>query len=333
MNTFGNSITLTTFGESHGPAMGGVLDGFPPRVSIDLEEVQRELDRRAPGRQANTSARKEPDKVEILSGMHPDGYTLGTSIGFIIRNQDARSKDYSKYGDKFRPNHADYTYYQKYGVTPLPGGGRTSARETVNWVVGGAFCKQWLAKFGISFHAEFIETNNVAETAKHGDSTGGIVSCVIKGVPAGLGEPIFGKLHSRLAAAMMGINAAKAFEYGDGIRSASMLGTEMADIYRPTDARGMKDPFRAEPCETNHSGGIQGGISNGMDINFKVYFKPTPTVMQPQRTIDVNGNECETSPAGRHDPCVAMRAVPVVEAMAALVIADAMKTARGFSTE
>lgn len=313
MNSFGHLIRLTTFGESHGPAMGGVLDGMPPRVHIDPARVQAELDRRRPGAQPLTSQRREPDQVEILSGINKDGLTLGSPIGFLVRNTDARSGDYS---EVLRPNHAEYTYLKKYGIHEFPGGGKASARETVSWVVAGAICRQWLDSFGINIHAEFIETNPVAEVAAKGDSTGGIVSCLVTGMPAGVGEPIFDKLHAHLAAAMMSINAAKAFEYGDGFKAASMLGSESLDI--PTGDENS-------PFATNHSGGIQGGISNGMPISFKVYFKPTPTIMMPIDTIDKDGNNVTLQPRGRHDPCVAMRAVPVVEAMAALTIADLLR--------
>ena len=319
MNTFGNYIRLTTFGESHGPAMGGILDGMPSRVQIDLRRVQEEVDRRAPGRQPLTSARKEPDKVEVLSGISVEGLTLGTPIGFIIRNQDAKSEDYAGYTGKFRPNHADYTYYEKYGIHDFRGGGRASARETVNWVAAGAICRQWLETFDIKVKAELIETNNIAETAAASDSTGAIVSCVIEGLPVGIGEPVFDKLSSRLAAAMLTINAVKAFEYGDGFKASEMKGSEMLDTPYVDTASGEV------AFKTNHSGGIQGGISNGMPVNFKVYFKPTPTIMQPVESIDTNGDAVVIDPKGRHDPCVAVRGVPVVEAMALLTVADLMR--------
>lgn len=318
MNTFGTLIRLTTFGESHGKAMGGVLDGMPPMVRIDIDEIRRHLARRRPGDKPNVSQRHEDDEPEFLSGLTPDGVTLGTPIGFIVRNRDARSADYAEYDGRFRPNHADYTYYNKYGIHDFRGGGRASARETVSWVVAGSIVRQWLESKNISIHAEFRPTNNVASTAASGDSTGGIVDCEITGVPAGLGEPVFDKLHSRLAGAMMSINAAKAFEYGDGAESAYMTGTRSLDMFR----------FPAEPehpCESNHSGGIQGGVSNGMPITFSVFIKPTPTVMQPIETIDIQGKKCTIPPRGRHDPCVAIRAVPVVESMAALVIADMIR--------
>lgn len=315
MNTIGQYLRLTTFGESHGPAMGGVLDGVPSRVNIDIDFIQKELDRRAPGKGGATSPRKEPDKLEILSGISADGLTLGSSIGFIIRNCDARAKEYSELAGCFRPNHADYTYYTKYGIHDFRGGGRSSARETVSWVAAGAIVRQWLSGYGIEVKAKYIRTMDVQKAVQTGDSAGGVVKCVITGLQAGIGEPVFGKLHSRLAAAMMGINAAKAFEYGDGVDSAQMYGSECQDI--PFVGEDGKVRFRS-----NHSGGIQGGISNGMPVNFKVYFKPTPTIPQTVETIDTEGNEVSITPAGRHDACVAIRAVPVVEAMALLTVGD-----------
>lgn len=320
MNSFGKSIRLTTFGESHGPAMGGILDGMPPKVHIDFDQIKLHLERRRPGIAPGTSSRQECDEPEFLSGFTSDGYTLGSPIGFVIRNIDARSDDYNNYQGKFRPNHADYTYYQKYGIHDFRGGGRSSARETVSWVVAGSIVRQWLGQQGIDFKARFIETNDVSEAAKAGDSTGGIVECVIKGVPVGIGEPVFDKLHASLARAMMSINAAKGFEYGDGFESAYMKGSECIDKF-------YKDDKNSISCLSNHSGGIQGGISNGMPINFKVYFKPTPTLMQPIETLDIDGKPCIIPPKGRHDACIAMRAVPVVESMAALVVADMIKSA------
>lgn len=319
MNTFGTHIRLTTFGESHGPAMGGILDGMPPLVQIDMDRVADELERRAPGRMENTSMRKEADRVEILSGISRDGLTLGSPIGFVIRNTDARSEDYDGYSGRFRPNHADYTYYAKYGIHDFRGGGRASARETVSWVAGGAICRQWLECRGVTVSASFTETNSVHDAAQAGDSTGGIVAGIIKGLPAGVGEPVFGKLHSRLAAAMMGINGAKAFEYGDGFQAAYAFGHECADIMSIDPESG------GVVFSSNHSGGIQGGISNGMPVSFKVYFKPTPTIMQPLKSIDVAGNSIEIPPKGRHDPCVAVRGAAVVEAMALLTVADMMR--------
>ena len=315
MNTFGRNIRLTTFGESHGPAMGGILDGMPSCIKIDFEKVQEEVDKRAPGKGVGISARKERDKVEFLSGFSTDGTTLGSPIGFIVRNEDVRSQDYDGYENNFRPNHSDLTYYKKYGIDEFRGGGRSSARETVSRVVAGAVCRQWLENIGIKVEAKFIETNSVAEVERSGDSTGGIVECKITGVPIGIGEPVYDKLHSRLASAMMSINAAKAFEYGDGCKAAFSKGVESADI--PYIDKEGEIRFRS-----NHSGGIQGGISNGMPILFRVYFKPTPTVMKPLKTINKKGEEVMLEPKGRHDACVAIRAVPVVEAMALMCIAD-----------
>ncbi|MCM1369336.1 MAG: chorismate synthase [Candidatus Amulumruptor caecigallinarius] len=321
MNTFGKAIRLTTFGESHGPAMGGILDGIPPLVPIDIEALKKELSRRRPGSGPAVSARNEPDEPEFLSGLSHDGVTLGSPIGFIVRNKDCRSADYDDFQGKFRPNHADYTYYKKYGIHDFRGGGRASARETVSWVIAGAICRQWIGREGISIKAVLEPTNDIAACAANGDSTGGIVRCRIDGVPLGLGEPVFDKLHARLSMAMMGINAAKAFEYGDGFRSARMLGSESADMFctpEEKDATGML-------LSSNHCGGMQGGISNSMPIEFKVYFKPTPTIMRDIKTIDSEENPCVIHSKGRHDPCVAVRAVPVVEAMAALTIADFLK--------
>lgn len=319
MNTFGKYIRLTTFGESHGPAMGGILDGMPSRVHIDLAKVQEELDRRAPGRSQFVSQRKEPDRLEVLSGITADGLTLGTPIGFIVRNKDHRPEDYVQYEGKFRPNHADYTYYAKYGIHDFRGGGRASARETVSWVAAGAICRQWLDRFGISVSARLVETGNIEDAASRGDSVGGVVEGHIEGLPTGVGEPVFDKLSARLASAMMTINAAKAFEYGDGFMAASMRGSECQDIpYIEVETGNIS-------FHTNHSGGIQGGISNGMPVDFRVWFKPTPTIMQTTETLDVNGSRTIIEPCGRHDPCVAVRAVPVVEAMAVLTVADLLR--------
>lgn len=322
MNTFGKYIRLTTFGESHGPAMGGILDGMPSRVHIDLAKVQEELDRRAPGRSKFVSQRKEPDRLEVLSGITADGLTLGTPIGFIVRNKDHRPEDYSQYEGKFRPNHADYTYYAKYGIHDFRGGGRASARETVSWVAAGAICRQWLDTFGIRVSARLVETGNIEDAASRGDSVGGVVEGHIEGLPTGVGEPVFDKLSARLASAMMTINAAKAFEYGDGFMAASMRGSECQDIPYIEEETGNIS------FHTNHSGGIQGGISNGMPVDFRVWFKPTPTIMQTTETLDVNGSRTIIEPCGRHDPCVAVRAVPVVEAMAVMTVADLLSQIR-----
>lgn len=315
-NTFGTILRLTTFGESHGPAMGGILDGMPPKVHIDLAEVQRHLDRRRPGQNApGVSQRRESDIPRILSGITADGLTLGTPIGFIVPNKDARPADYAELQGRFRPNHADYTYFTKYGVHDFRGGGRASARETVSWVVAGSIARQWLENQGIEIIAYYKETLPPQEASTGGDSCGGIVTCTVSGLKAGTGEPVFDKLHSRLASAMMSINAAKAFEYGDGFQSAYMKGSECTDLF-------AYPPAKDSPTLSNHSGGIQGGISNGMPVCFSVYFKPTPTIMRPLPSIDTDGNECTIEPRGRHDACVAIRAVPVVESLAALVTAD-----------
>lgn len=315
---FGKSIVLTTFGESHGPAMGGILEGLPSNLHIDLELLQQHVDRRRPGIRHDTSQRKESDKVNILSGLSRNFRTLGTPIGFLVKNEDGHSEDYENQIGIFRPNHAEYSYYKKYGIVDFRGGGRASARETVSWVIAGALCCQWLEKYGIRISAVFIETNSVQEAAARGDSTGGIVKGRIEGLPAGLGEPVFDKFHSRLAAAMMTINAAKAFEYGDGVESAYKYGSVCQDKCIDLD----NNIF-----DSNHSGGILGGISNGMPVDFKVYFKPTPTIFKPTDTIDIDGQPCILTPKGRHDPCVAIRAVPIVEAMAWLVTADFIKLA------
>ncbi|MDE6754779.1 MAG: chorismate synthase [Muribaculaceae bacterium] len=351
MNTFGKNLTLTTFGESHGPAMGGIIDGFPSGYKIDFDKLLAEIAKRRPGQSALVTARKETDKPEFLSGISPDGITLGTPIGFIVRNADHHSSDYDEMAKAFRPNHADYTYIQRYGIRDHRGGGRQSARETVNWVVAGALALQWLETKGITIESVLSQVGPVTagdifdglmtepekpfnlsvnpdlqlameefikETKKKGDSVGGKVSCVISGIPAGIGEPVADKLHSRLAAAMMSINAAKGFEYGIGFRGASAMGSDTADTFLPASS------LSELKTATNYSGGIQGGISNGMPVFFSVAFKPTPTLMQPLKTVDTEGKEMVLNPAGRHDPCVAVRAVPVVKALAALVIADFM---------
>ena len=327
MNTFGRNLRLTTFGESHGKAMGGILDGMPGGIKIDMDIILQETARRRPGQNHLVTARNEKDIPELLSGLTEDMVTLGSPIGFIVRNTDQRSGDYSEMAQLYRPNHADFTYDMRYGLHEARGGGRASARETLNWVIGGAIARQLPCLKGISFKAKVIsiggvkgspeELDSIVEEAmKRGDSVGGVVECSIEGVPAGIGNPIFGKLHAHLAQAMMSINAAKGFEYGDGFAAASMYGTEHADV------------FNAEGGQirtlTNHSGGIQGGISNGMPITFRVAFKPTPTLLRDIETVDKEGNTRILKGKGRHDPCVALRAVPVVEAMAVLVLADEM---------
>lgn len=327
MNTFGRNLRLTTFGESHGKAMGGILDGMPGGVKIDMDVIQRETARRRPGQSRLVTARNEKDIPELLSGLTDDMVTLGTPIGFIVRNTDQRSGDYGEMANLYRPNHADFTYDMRYGLHEARGGGRSSARETLNWVIGGAIARQLPCMKDISVNAKVISIGGVSGTQeelakvvedamKRGDSVGGVVECRIEGVPAGVGNPVFGKLHARLALAMMSINAAKGFEYGDGFAAASAYGTEQADIF--TSEEGHIHTI------TNHSGGIQGGISNGMPITFRVAFKPTPTLLRDIETVDKEGKLRILKGKGRHDPCVALRAVPVVEAMAVLVVADEM---------
>ena len=325
MNTFGRNIRLTTFGESHGKAMGGILDGVPGGVRLDMEAILRETSRRRPGQSHLVTARNEQDIPEFLSGLTDDMVTLGTPIGFIVRNTDHRSGDYREMARLYRPNHADFTYDMRYGLHESRGGGRASARETLNWVIGGAIARQLPCMSGIDIHASVISIGGVTgtpdqlakvveEAMRSGDSVGGVVECVVSGMPAGKGNPVFGKLHARLAAAMMSINAAKGFEYGDGFAAASMHGSEHADLFTEKDGRII--------TRTNHSGGIQGGISNGMPVTFRVAFKPTPTMLRDIETVDQDGKHAILKGKGRHDPCVALRAVPVVEAMAALTICD-----------
>lgn len=331
MNTFGRNLKLTTFGESHGKAMGGILDGMPGGVKIDMDVILRETARRRPGQSHLVTSRNEKDIPELLSGLTDDMVTLGTPIGFIVRNTDQRSADYGEMAELYRPNHADFTYDMRYGIHEARGGGRASARETLNWVIAGAIARQLPCMAGISINAKVISIGGVEgakeeleavveEAMKRGDSVGGVVECAIEGVPAGIGNPVFGKLHARLSQAMMSINAAKGFEYGDGFAAASAYGTEQADIFTSEDGN-----IRTV---TNHSGGIQGGISNGMPITFKVAFKPTPTLLRDIETVDKEGQRKTLRGKGRHDPCVALRAVPVVEAMAVLVIADEMLGAK-----
>jgi chorismate synthase len=343
----GEIFRVTTFGESHGPAIGGVIDGMPAGVRIDVAQVQRQLDRRRPGQSSITTQRDEKDLVEILSGLF-DGVTLGTPIGFIIRNTDHRSADYSEIAQCYRPSHADYTYSAKYGIRDYRGGGRASARETAARVVAGAFAAQALARLGITVTAytsqiagvaldrdyrkydlNSVESNIVrcpdadkanamiaaiTDARNAGDTLGGVVTCVIKGVPAGLGEPVFGKLQASLGAAMLGINAVKGFEYGLGFDFVNHRGSEVLDNFVNKDGK--------ISTATNYSGGIQGGISNGEDIYFNVAFKPVATLMRDVDTVDIDGNPAVLHPHGRHDQCVVPRAVPIVEAMAAIVILD-----------
>ena len=343
-NTYGNIFTLTSFGESHGEAVGGVVDGMPAGIDIDLDFIQSELDRRRPGQSAITTSRKEADKVELLSGVF-EGKSTGCPIGFVVRNTNQHSQDYENMRNVFRPSHADYTYTSKYGERDHRGGGRSSARITISRCVAGALAKLALRQIGVSVTAytsqvgdisidpdyrnhDFskIETNAVrcpdieaaakmekliAEVKGQGDTIGGIITCVIKGCPVGLGEPEFGKLHAALGSAMLGINAVKGFEYGAGFACVNRRGSELNDVFT--------EGFHTT---TNNSGGIQGGISNGKDIYFRVAFKPVATLLMEQPTVDKDGNPTTLTARGRHDPCVLPRAVPIVEAMAAMTILD-----------
>ena len=324
MNTFGNIFRLTCFGESHGRALGGVIDGCPAGVEVDEAFVQSELDRRRPGQSSLTTSRNEADKVEFLSGIF-EGKTTGTPIGFVIYNTNQHSNDYANVKDVFRPSHADYTYTEKYGFRDYRGGGRSSARETACRMVSGALAKLMLKQAG--FNIEIVakmtevggETENIEEVIlkakEKGDTVGGVITCNISGVPVGWGEPVFGKLQANLASAMMSINAAKGFEYGMGFEMAKKYGSEVNDIF--TSENGKITTL------TNNSGGIQGGISNGQDIYFRVAFKPVATLLTEQPTVDKDGNATMLKVRGRHDACVLPRAVPIVEAMAAMVLADA----------
>lgn len=322
MNTFGKILTLTTFGESHGPAMGGVLDSMPAGVDIDLDTLQRFVDRRRTGQTTGSSTRDEKDRVEVLSGIW-QGKTLGTPIGFVVRNTDARSADYEEISKCYRPNHADFTWEAKYGIRDPRGGGRASARETVARVVAGGIALQALATLGITVESQIVGPRlgvaemeqAVADAARDGDTLGGIIECTVKGVPAGLGEPLFGKLHAQLASAMMSIPSVHGFEYGDGFEMAAKRGSEVTDLFKKREDGTIG-------TVTNHSGGIQGGISNGEDIVMRIAFKPVPTLMREMPTIDRDGNPVTLQPRGRHDACVLSRALPIVEAMAALVILD-----------
>lgn len=324
MNTFGTLFRLTCFGESHGVALGGVIDGCPAGVQIDEDYIQQQLDRRRPGQSELTTARKEADKVQFLSGIF-EGKTTGTPIGFIIANTNQHSSDYANVQDAFRPSHADYTYTAKYGFRDYRGGGRSSARETACRVVAGAVAQLLLRQSGlpVQITASITEVGGstdiespILQAKKAGDTVGGIISCTITGVPAGWGEPVFDKLQAKLAAAMLSINAAKGFDYGMGFDMVGKRGSQVNDIFE-TDADGRVI------TRTNYSGGIQGGISNGMPIYFRVAFKPVATLMQPQDTIDAQGNPIRLQVKGRHDACVLPRALPIVESMAALVLADA----------
>ena len=346
-NSYGNIIRLTTFGESHGKAIGGVLDGFPSGVRIDMNYIASEMKKRRPGQSEITSQRDENDDVEFLSGIF-EGKTTGCPIAFVVWNKGQKPEDYDDMKNVFRPSHADYTYQLKYGIRDYRGGGRASARETVARVVAGALCKLALRAIGINIRAytsqvghiklddnytaydlSLIETNPVRcpdpEKAKEmeeyiykvkeeGDTIGGVVTCVIQGVPIGLGEPVFGKLQAALASGMLSINAAKAFEYGEGFKGLKMKGSEQNDVFYNHNGR--------IETRTNYSGGIQGGISNGEDIYFRVAFKPVATVLMEQHTVNLDGQDTTLKARGRHDPCVLPRAVPIVEAMAAMTMLD-----------
>ncbi|MDB4340126.1 chorismate synthase [Crocinitomicaceae bacterium] len=342
-STLGTIFTLTTFGESHGKAMGGVIEGFPAEITLDLALVQQELNKRRPGQSELVSARNEKDQVEFLSGIF-EGKSTGTPIGFIILNENQESKDYSHIKNTYRPSHADFTFDKKYGIRDYRGGGRASARETVCRVVAGALAKQALNVIGIKFSTyvtqigevkiesqEFFkseaiekslvrcpikEASNkmeglISEVKKEGDTLGGIIQCIVKNVPAGLGEPVFDKLHASLGKSMLSINAVKGFEIGSGFESASMKGSDHNDVF---DTK--------ETTISNFSGGVQGGISNGMPIVFRVAFKPVATIMKSQDSIDKNGNKVRIEGKGRHDACVVPRAVPIVESMAAITLLD-----------
>ena len=359
-NTFGKVFILTTFGESHGVALGGIIDGCPAGLEIDLDFIQAELDRRRPGQSHIVTQRKESDTVEFLSGIF-NGKTMGTPIGFIIRNENQKSKDYEHNVDVYRPSHADYTYDAKYGMRDHRGGGRSSARETASRVVAGAIAKLILKKQGIAITAytsqvgeikllksyqdldlSKTESNivrcpdelladtmiqKIEQVRKAGDTIGGTISCVINGVPVGLGEPVFDKLHADIGKAMLGINAVKGFEYGSGFEGVRLNGSMHNDAFYFTSSPSSGGEGSVH-TKTNHSGGIQGGISNGEDIYFRVAFKPVATIMTKQDTVNSKGEAVEMTGKGRHDPCVLPRAVPIVEAMAALVLVDHLLRAR-----
>lgn len=346
-NTFGNIFTLTTFGESHGAAVGGVVDGMPAGIDIDLDFIQQELNRRRPGQSSITTSRNEADRVELLSGVF-EGKSTGCPIGFVVRNTNQHSSDYDNMRNLFRPSHADYTYYKKYGIRDHRGGGRSSARVTISRCVGGALAKLALKQLGVTVRAYTSQVGDIrlendytlydlaktesnivrcpdqqkakemesliASVKESGDTVGGTITCVISGCPAGLGEPEFDKLHAVIGYAMLGINAVKGIEFGAGFAGCERMGSEMNDVFCRKDGKTQ--------TLTNNSGGIQGGISNGNDIYFRIAFKPVATILREQNTIDINGNPATFKAHGRHDPCVLPRAVPVVEAMAAMVILD-----------
>ena len=365
-NTFGTLFKLSSFGESHGPALGGVIDGCPAGLKIDLDFVQLELNRRKPGQSHITTQRKEGDVVEFLSGIF-EGVTTGMPIGFVIKNEDQKSKDYSHIQDAFRPSHADFTYEEKYGLRDYRGGGRSSARETACRIVAGAIAKLILKEKNISINAfvkqvgkikldksfeelDFSKTENnvvrcpdekvaeqmityIEEIKKQGDTIGGVIQCVIKNTPIGLGEPVFDKLHAVLGQAMLSINAVMGFEIGSGFDSIKFKGSELNDEFVPFDSTSTGSAQAAQgtkkiTTKTNNSGGIQGGISNGMPIYFNVAFKPVATIMQDQKSVNKQGEEVILEGKGRHDPCVLPRAVPIVESMAALVLVDFLLLAR-----
>lgn len=346
-NSFGTIFKITTFGESHGPAIGAVIDGCPAGLEVDEEFIQSELTRRRPGQSKITTARKEEDKFEILSGVF-EGKTTGAPISIVIWNKDAKSKDYSHIADRFRPSHADYTFETKYGHRDYRGGGRTSARETAARVAAGAFAKLFLKAKGVEVNGYVSQVGAIATTKSHteldlcktennivrcpdeeiaqemidhiaavkkdGDTIGGIVNCVVQGAPVGLGEPVFDRLHAELGKGMLSINAVKGFEYGSGFEGVALRGSQHNDAFYEEDG--------VVKTRTNHSGGIQGGVSNGQDIYFRVAFKPVATIMKDQESVDKEGESVTVQGKGRHDPCVVPRAVPIVEAMAALVLAD-----------
>lgn len=331
MNTFGEYLRLTTFGESHGPAVGGVIDGYPAGVKVDYRLLKRRLEERRPG-QKGSSQRRENDMPEFLSGINNDGVTLGTPIAFIVKNADIRSSDYDNLAHVYRPNHADYTYQAKYGIRDHRGGGRASARETVSRVVAGTFAEQLLLEREITVRCKLISVGEkkgdvktllaeIERIRSEGDSAGGVVECVIEGLEAGVGNPVYDKLSARLAYAMMGINAAKGFEIGDGFELATRQGSDVIDAFYKTSDGKIK-------TRSNHSGGIQGGISNGMPVVFRVAFKPTPTIGKPLPVMNEEGEESVITISGRHDPCVALRAVPVVRAMACLAVSDLILLSR-----
>lgn len=347
-NTFGRIFSLTTFGESHGPAIGGIVEGCPAGLNLNIAAIQQELDRRKPGQSSITTQRNEHDQIEMLSGVF-DGVTTGAPIGFVIRNKDQKSADYDHLKENYRPSHADFTTEKKYGIRDHRGGGRSSARETACRVAGGAIARQFLNHSGISVNAfvkqigpvicqepfEELDLEKTYESIvrcphnttavameeyinhvkKEGDTVGGIVQCIVQGQPAGLGEPVFDKLHAVMGHAMLSINAVKGFEIGSGFKSAYLRGSEHNDIYYKNEKNAVK-------TRTNHAGGVQGGISNGMPLVFNVAFKPVSTIMQSQQSINKHGETVQLEGKGRHDPCVLPRAVPVVEAMATLVMAD-----------